>query len=190
MSPGRGERALWLLAPALLTAVAAGQHLIAAASDLSAWKGGGFGMFSTVDSPSARFVRVRLRVGDAEYAVAVPDSLAVPERIALTWPNHRHAAELARRLAGLRWVTAELPLAALPPGTAADPASGAQGGTAVLLRLYKALAQDESSPPGTDPLPVEAVRVAVWRYTFDGTTAGLTAEKVVESVAATPGSTR
>ena len=47
-------RLAWLVAPALLVAVATGQIALALSADLTAWLGGGFGMFATIDSPGER----------------------------------------------------------------------------------------------------------------------------------------
>lgn len=45
----------WLV-PGLVLAIALVQSTLVLTQELSPWKGGGFGMFSTVDSPSMRFV--------------------------------------------------------------------------------------------------------------------------------------
>lgn len=50
---------LLILAPTiLLCAIAARQFWLATTDTLSPWKGGGFGMFATNDSPGNRFVRI------------------------------------------------------------------------------------------------------------------------------------
>lgn len=46
--------ALVLIAPMIMTGVAIMHHVLTATSDLNPWKGGGFGMFATVDSPKNR----------------------------------------------------------------------------------------------------------------------------------------
>lgn len=46
-----------LLVPAVLAGVALHQMWLTTTSDLTPWKGGGFGMFSSVDRPSHRAVR-------------------------------------------------------------------------------------------------------------------------------------
>ena len=45
-----------MLAPALLVAVASTQIALSRTFDLTAWKGGGFGMFSTLDHAGYRVV--------------------------------------------------------------------------------------------------------------------------------------
>ena len=46
----------WWLVPIILCGVAVAQMVLAQTVDLSSWKGGGFGMFASVDSPSMRTV--------------------------------------------------------------------------------------------------------------------------------------
>jgi hypothetical protein len=46
--------ALVLIAPLIMTGVAIMHHVLTTTSDLNPWKGGGFGMFATVDSPGNR----------------------------------------------------------------------------------------------------------------------------------------
>lgn len=45
---------LLLIAPLIMTGVAVMHHVLTTTSDLNPWKGGGFGMFATVDSPGNR----------------------------------------------------------------------------------------------------------------------------------------
>lgn len=161
----RRPRALWLLVPVLLSVVAVGQHVLATASTLSPWKGGGFGMFSTVDAPVARFVRAHVVAGGVEYAVDPPPALAARVRIVRAWPRQGNVDDLARRLARLRWTAADfghaVPTAA--PVSSQEPSA------------------DEEPP---EPLAVESVRVAVWRYRFDPAGPGLEAEMILEATTA------
>ena len=62
---------VWFV-PGLLCVVAAAQLYFVNNHALSRWKGGGFGMFTTVDSPSARFLRVYLISETGEVPVLVP----------------------------------------------------------------------------------------------------------------------
>ena len=59
-------------APALLGAVAAVHVTRVACCDQSPWRGGGFGMFATPDSPDMRFVRVYLLTTDGELPADAP----------------------------------------------------------------------------------------------------------------------
>ena len=63
------------LAPALLVATAIVQIALARTTDLTAWKGGGFGMFSTLDHGAYRRVAVVVDAPDRSEAIEIPPSL-------------------------------------------------------------------------------------------------------------------
>ena len=73
--PERRWRVLPWLAPALLVAIALHQIALVYAADLSPWKGGGYGMFSTTDHGGARFVRVYALGAGGERRVPIPPNL-------------------------------------------------------------------------------------------------------------------
>lgn len=58
-------------APLLLVAVAALQIHLAHAHRLSPWKGGGFGMFATVDVAGLRYIRAYLLTQEGEVPIRV-----------------------------------------------------------------------------------------------------------------------
>ena len=63
--------------PALvLTVVAVGQIVMARTADLTPWKGGGFGMFSTLNHGAYRGVDILIEGPDRSEALDVPPSLA------------------------------------------------------------------------------------------------------------------
>lgn len=64
-----------LLPPVLLVAVAGLQIVLAHRDGLSPWKGGGFGMFSTLDGRPHRVVSVRVDAPHRSEELAVPVSL-------------------------------------------------------------------------------------------------------------------
>ena len=63
------------LAPALLVATAVVQIALARTTDLTAWKGGGFGMFSTLDHGAYRRVAVVVDAPERSEAIEIPPSL-------------------------------------------------------------------------------------------------------------------
>lgn len=92
------RRRLARVAPAAcLVVVAALQITLAKTRDLTPWKGGGFGMFSTSDQPRVRFTRVFLRTRDGDELLAQvgrqPSETALR---AASWPVESAAADLAR----------------------------------------------------------------------------------------------
>ena len=70
------QRTCVYVAPAVLLGVAATQVYHVRANGLTAWRGGGFGMFSTVDGPSQRLLRAYLLVQGKEVPLTVPRDLA------------------------------------------------------------------------------------------------------------------
>jgi hypothetical protein len=64
---------VWLPS-ALLVSIACTQIVLTRAADLSPWKGGGFGMFATIDGTSTRYVRVFVRAPERSEEVAIQPS--------------------------------------------------------------------------------------------------------------------
>src|SRR5690554_3498707 len=96
----------WLLtwlAPGLLVVVACIQLALVRTQDLTAWKGGGFGMFSTLDSPSARALRVVLLTTEGEALVLFP-SVEVRMARLLNMPDTELLTDLAEQTAREEWL--------------------------------------------------------------------------------------
>ena len=81
--------------PVLLVMVAVCQIGLAKAAGLTAWKGGGFGMFSTLDHGAYRGVDVVIEAADRSEAQDIPPSLEELAARAATYPSDW----LLRRLA-------------------------------------------------------------------------------------------
>ena len=84
-----------LLLPALLTIVAVAQIGLARTSELTAWKGGGFGMFATLDHGAYRGVDIQVDATERSESLEIPPSLEVAAARAAACP----ADWLLRRLA-------------------------------------------------------------------------------------------
>lgn len=133
----------------LLVAVALHQQYLVHTQDLTAWKGGGFGMFSTVDELHRRMVFAYLLTEAGEVAVPLDSHQDAFGR--LYWrtaalPHGDHAGRLAREVARRDWFTVvddalpESPAIAVPAGQA---------------------------PGDAPPVVFDAVRLEVWRLQFD-----------------------
>jgi len=83
----------------VLVLVALNQIRLAQTTDLTAWKGGGFGMFSTIDRPRARQVRCHIVGGDKDIPFAIPADLNDLEQSAKTLPTERNLIRLGREIA-------------------------------------------------------------------------------------------
>jgi len=85
-----------ILPVTLLLGVAAAQITLARTSDLSPWKGGGFGMFSTTDDAGRRRVRVFISAAGRSEELAIPPSLQDAATRAAVLPGDGPLARLAR----------------------------------------------------------------------------------------------
>jgi hypothetical protein len=190
---------LALCAPILLVLVAISQRTLARQAGLSPWKGGGFGMFATVDSPSARFLRVYLVHGGEGLPVFLPDKLSPLAREVRTLPSRSRLEQLARSVAEGIWVRYNLSPAVTQyqsllaqhlgrhPPLHGSPRPISKGGTGAtrsrpvdvlsgrsdLLRM----AEHREFVPPEEALRFEHVRVELWRYTYDATSHRLVAKR-------------
>jgi hypothetical protein len=79
----------------LLLTVASTQMVLARRADLSPWKGGGFGMFASVDGLPFRWVRLYVSAPERSEEIAVPLSIEDRALRAATWPHQRAIRALA-----------------------------------------------------------------------------------------------
>ena len=87
----------WATLPAALLAVVAGAQVVAAhTTGLSPWKGGGFGMFASLDARPFRFVRIFVRARERSEELAVTPSLEHAAAAAEISPTTAQLERLAR----------------------------------------------------------------------------------------------
>lgn len=151
----------WLerLPALLLVAVALHQLWLARTEALSAWSGGGFGMFSTTDVHRYRRVRVRATTADGStIPVVLDDRFDYDLERTLYLPRSSRVQELATRLLRSGWVVA--------PGADGSPvarlADDAKGGAS-------------ASPTVGDPATIRSIAIDTYTINFDRATATLTA---------------
>lgn len=93
------REALARLPVALLVVVALHQIWLVSSAALTPWCGGGFGMFSTLDSRGARVLRA-VALGDGwQEPLEIPAALEDAARRAAVLPSDARLEELARALA-------------------------------------------------------------------------------------------
>jgi len=92
----RGCRLVSFVPAILLICLAAGQMTLARTALLSPWKGGGFGMFASIDGLPFRQVRVFVEAPNRSKEIALPDSLEATAAKAATWPHAGSLERLAR----------------------------------------------------------------------------------------------
>ena len=95
MTPESADRRAMLPA-ALLVVVAGGQLVLAQTAMLSPWKGGGFGMFASLDGRPFRYVRIFVEAPGRSEERAVPPSLEDLAAAAEIAPGDRQLERLAR----------------------------------------------------------------------------------------------
>jgi len=87
-----------ILPPAILTIVAVVQIGLAHVTGLTAWKGGGFGMFSTLDYGAYRGIEVVIDAPQRSEALEIPPSLLADAARTVAWPADRMLRRLAERV--------------------------------------------------------------------------------------------
>ena len=90
---------LKFLPPALLIAVAVVQIGLARTAGLTPWKGGGFGMFATLDHGAYRGVDVVIDAPDRSESLEIPPSLDLAAARASAFPSDRLLRGLAEGVA-------------------------------------------------------------------------------------------
>ena len=93
-------------AAALLLTVAGIHAVFVVREDLTQWKGGGFGMFSTVDAGGARTFRVDLYSGGSRYRAILPADTSIRDLVKVTrrLPSDHNVEQFLGFLAGTVWV--------------------------------------------------------------------------------------
>ena len=148
----------------VLIAIALIQYTTTHTTVLTPWKGGGFGMFSTVDHDRSRTVTLYLRIDGEEIPVALPDGYGAEIVSLRPMPTEARTEALASRMATENWIW--LPDYRPPPLIGlAHVAEPATDGHYVLAR------------PMHDPeeiVDLDGVRLQVWapQFRVDGQTGG------------------
>lgn len=196
------QRILYLLAPALLLLVAGTQRVLVHTHDLTAWKGGGFGMFSTFDSPSARTLRLLVLTPEGEAVVAFPNLKVLQARL-LNFPDDGTLRELAEQTAAEKWVLyphdqivemkRDLPeefRRQLSRAESVRRNAAAEDSTAALDDPYPDYLAFAATKRPINYQGIEAnvtgVRAEVWRLVFDADARQLSGELVNSVTVSTP----
>jgi hypothetical protein len=165
-----------LCAPLILVIVAAAQLYNAHFRNLTPWEGGGFGMFSTVDSMGNRLLRCTLITDRGDFPIEIPPSMHDLRRQATSIPTPELLSDFARQLTQVTW----------EPSRRSGNSETSNGADASELE-YKMIAKGEyygySShhlPLGTgDRANLVGVRVEVMRLVFDSREQCLSAEQIL-----------
>lgn len=186
--PRRLNRLAYWLAPAALILGVSYQRYSVVAKDQSAWSGGGFGMFSTVDISNGRPIRAYLLTDRGEILARDPQ-FGLPRYHLATLPTEDALTLAARTVLRQEWTVyeAEAPEAltsVLPleygyfvreggPLALRDATAGAAA--KVRIALPEQPAQELGEPLDATVL---GARVEVWRPVYDRQSGRLGAELI------------
>lgn len=183
------------LAPLCLLLVA-GLHLVRVwTSNQTPWKGGGFGMFSTVDAESARFLRCYLVTENGRLPLPIPQPREKTVAELRAAPTVAGLQQLAQRLAKHEWRWKDD--RQQREAAAVTRAEGLTVTAASLKESSEATSPDPDRLPGaihalepvglreTDDAAIAyaAVEVECWRYRYDRQT-GILRSEIMASVSA------
>jgi len=158
----------------------------------NAVEGGGFGMFSTVDDESARFLRCYLVTGQGDLPLSIPsaaDKIVAELRAA---PSQADLQNLADRLAKQAWRWRDQRLAReaaavharqgllISAASLREPAEREFVPLVAAERVIEPIPQDESE---ANAIPFHAARVECWRYRYNAHTTTLDTERVLTASA-------
>jgi len=155
------QERLWIyFTPLLLITIALFQIYTARMHGLTPWKGGGFGMFSTVDSGGARFLRIYVTNESGEVIpVSLPNTQAyvrLQSRLRRL-PQQKQMARLASQLAAETWVPADY--RAFYPSSSPTP---------IAERTRYRVAFDGEPVSADKQVVLQQIEIELWRYRFDG----------------------
>ena len=195
-APSRFDRGLFFrraaIAPACLCLVAVFHVVRVWSCSQTPWKGGGFGMFSTVDGESARFLRCYL-VGDGgELPLGIRPAAEKTVSELRAAPTQAGLDELAQRLAEQSWRWRSRREAS--EAAAIQALHGQEISYAVLRPTEGRLAAPEPSNEreyflepiprdegSLDAIEFQEIRLECWRYRYDSVKHLLRAELMLSS---------
>lgn len=165
--------------PVLLVVIACAQFYVANTSTLSPWKGGGFGMFATIDGSSMRSLSgVGKTAQGKTVSIDLLSSLSSPQRLAARiWPAAISLDDLADRALSVPVVPSDRKLEYLDEYgevVASDPNANAIAYIEQLPPLYKMAPRADAS--GLDSERLVEITLQWRRLLFDPEQARLTSE--------------
>ena len=175
-----------LLVPALLTLVAVRQIYLARTQDLTFWKGGGFGMFSSVDPLRNRILRSYLITKNGEFLVSnyQAGDIEYLASCATSLPNDKNLTRLARSIAAKKWVLHAGRVRRAPGGlplndsASMNPPESMQSDDDANLDF--SLPPDQPSRETSTSIALSAIRLEVWRIRFEQSTSRIIPVKLRE----------
>lgn len=176
--PQRFQWLAYVLAPAVLVIGVVVQRYNVVVHAQSAWTGGGFGMFSTVDAPGTRMTRAYV-LTDRGPALILEPPLPESERLVYTQPTQERLDAAVRHLTRQEWhvfgaesydeIEPYLPDYLQHYLQQEEARRDFLGEEAETLYPSMVAFTARRSPPRSSPdsVTVEGIRLEVWRSAFD-----------------------
>ena len=208
---GPNVRVLEYTVPVLLAALALTQLYLGTQQWLTPWKGGGFGMFSTVDSSGGRSLRVYLVTEDGEeIPTRAPRWFKKRRRQARSFPADFRLRSMVDEMAAAKWIYRESdsPQKKEDGESDASPNAGTKpdtdGSGRARSSASEQLTPDVAGLRSNSPYPkvesirsgdttgdyelvkVKEVRLEVWRQIFEFDTNRVVQEKIKDAAAEVP----
>ncbi len=139
------------IVPTVIVLVASLQFYLVNTYSLVQWKGGGFGMFSTVDSQRSRFLKFYLITDEGEFPAEIPNDLDRLYVEASFFPASGRLSRLATILAQSTWVPYDYQ-GFVQENRKTDPPQ------------YRIKRSREPDPQGDDVVNLRAVRLEAWSF--------------------------
>lgn len=189
-TPARSKIA-GFLAPALLVAIAVFHLFSTHLTSQSPWKGGGFGMFSTIESPSSRVVKAWLHTADGKIPIEIPKEFGKQQGRIRTLPSQTAIDRLAQKLATATWgpmrmVSIEEQYTALTQSSASQASANTDDLNDMFARMKMVRMLDPDEPQDL-AIEVHSVEVTCFQIQFDAANSQLSlAPLVTAQVAHSP----
>ncbi|SET35046.1 hypothetical protein SAMN05216326_12211 [Nitrosomonas marina] len=160
------DKVLLWVTPLIAILVVVNQFYRVHSFDLSTWQGGGFGMFSSVDTIDSRFFKVYLHVGHETIPVQLKDEFNVPATIARAEPTAENLENLARQIYQANWIHS---------GTFTSDPHKQDNYRPVLVYIHKAHIENTEQL-----INIEGVVLELWKTRFDSKTSTIKTYKYTE----------
>lgn len=98
------DTSLRWITPLIAIAVIANQFYRVETFGLSTWQGGGFGMFSSVDTIYSRFFKIYLKTGGKTVPVKIKGNFEKQTTIARAEPTRENLQQLAKTIFESHWI--------------------------------------------------------------------------------------
>lgn len=160
------DKALLWVTPLIAMLVVANQFYRVQTFDLSTWQGGGFGMFSSVDTIDSRFFKVYIHVDHETIPVQLKNEFNIPATIARAEPTEENLEKLARRIYQANWIHS---------GTFTSNPYKQDNYRPVLVSIHNAHIENPEQP-----VNIEGIVLELWKTRFDSKTNTIRTYKYTE----------